>query len=311
MRVASIDIGTNTCNLLIAEIDSDKHPLFIHRDKKAISLINNRDYLENNISDESINNLVLVIKKYQIEISNLGVSKTIVTATSGIRSANNRTHVVNTINLHTGLNIEIIDGQREAELVYTGVNKAVNISKKTFLIIDIGGGSIEFIIVKNEEIVFKDSFQIGVARLLNTHKFSDPLIPNDILIIENSLRQNLSELFKLCKNIGINTLVGSSGSYETFADLIKCEFDLSQISTTDASNTIDIDCFEKIHQKLITFDYEKRKNMPGMEIIRVQLIPIASVITNFVINELNIKLLIQSNYSIKEGLIFDYLSKNY
>jgi exopolyphosphatase/guanosine-5'-triphosphate,3'-diphosphate pyrophosphatase len=154
------------------------------------------------------------------------------------------------------------------------------------------------------------SYQIGVARLLNKYKFEDPLTEKDIVSIENILSENLADLIQLCKSLNISTLIGSSGSYETFANLIKYEFDQSNLRDDDSYNIINIDFFKKIHQKLISFDFDQRKNMPGMEIIRVQLIPIASVVTKYLLKELNIKTLIQSNYSIKEGLIFDYLSQN-
>ncbi len=310
MKIASVDIGTNTCNLLIAELSNKHEPKFIHRDKKAITLINNLDYKQNTISEKSISRLVKVINTYQNTISDLGAEKTIITATSGIRSANNKNQVIDNIKKHTGLHIEVIDGQREAELVFTGVNNAIKLNKDPFLIIDIGGGSIEFIIGSSNKILYKGSFQIGVARILNTYKFSDPLNNDDILIIEKILTENLWDLFKLCEKYNIHNLIGSSGSYETFAELIKYELNLTKNRKSDSFNTIKVHDFFKIHKKLITYDYEKRKNMPGMEIIRVELIPIASVITNFIIQKLSIKKIIQSNYSIKEGLIFDYISKN-
>lgn len=308
MKIASVDIGTNTCNLLIAEINSANKLDFIHREKKAITLINNRDYNNNNISDDSIDNLIKVINNYKNTISKHGADKTIVTATSGIRSARNKDKVLLSLKNNTGIDVNLIDGQREAELVFTGVKNAIDLNDKPALIIDIGGGSIEFIITKSKQIIYKESFQIGVARLLNMHRFSDPLTSKDVSLINNILKNTLSDLLNKCKSLGITTLIGSSGSYETFADLVKHEFDVSKIRETDAFNTIDVNYFQNVHQKLISFNFEQRKNMPGMEIIRVRLIPMASVITKYIIDELGINLMIQSNYSIKEGLIFDYLS---
>ncbi len=310
MKIASIDIGTNTCNLLVAELNSTQKLVFIHRDKKAITLINNKDYTNNNISSESISNLINVINIYKDKISELGAEKIIVTATSGIRSANNKDQVLNAVKNETGIDIDLINGQREAELVFTGVKNAVNFNEQPALIIDIGGGSIEFIIAKSSEIIYKESFQIGAARLLNKYRFADPLTVDDIYQINSILKANLTELFDNCKSLNIKNLIGASGSYETFADLIKYEFDVAKIRDTDAFNTIDLDYFNKIHNKLIRYNFEERKNMPGMEIIRVKLIPLASVITKYIIDELNINLMIQSNFSIKEGLIFDYLYNN-
>lgn len=310
MKVASVDIGTNTCNLLIAEINSNGKVNFLHRQKQAITLINKNDKNTTYISKSSVSNLIDVLNTYKNKITEFQAQKTIITATSGIRSASNQTNILQNIKNRTGLHVEIIEGKREAELVYFGVKKALNTNHKNFLIIDIGGGSIEFIVGNTDKVFFLESYSIGVARLLNQYKFDDPLTQNNIITIQKILAENLSNLLQICKNKNITTLIGSSGSYETFASLIKHEFKLKKLKEDDAYNIIDIKYLEKIHNQLINYNYEQRKNMPGMEIIRVQLIPIASVITQYIIQELNIKTVIQSNYSIKEGLIFDYLSKN-
>ncbi|MBN2778338.1 MAG: hypothetical protein JXR36_11880 [Bacteroidales bacterium] len=310
MKIASIDIGTNTCNLLIAKQKTNGKLDFLHREKQAITLINKNDINASIISQSSIDNLINILNNYKTKILNHQPQKIIITATSGIRSATNQKDILSNIKTHTDLDVEIIDGKREAELVYCGVKNAIKLSQDNFLIIDIGGGSIEFIIANGLETSFMQSYQIGVARILNKYKFEDPLTKKDINLIENILSENLSELFHLCRTLKISTLIGSSGSYETFANLIKYEFAQSNLRDDDSYNVINLDYFEKIHYKLINFDFEHRKNMPGMEIIRVQLIPIASVVTNYILKELNIKTLIQSNYSIKEGLIFDYLSQN-
>ncbi|MCK9321893.1 MAG: hypothetical protein M0P32_07820 [Bacteroidales bacterium] len=311
MKIASIDIGTNTCNLLIAEQNDRGNISFIHRDKLPISLINKDDYFNNTISENAINKLVNVLKSYRLAIQKLDVTIVIATATSGIRSSQNKEEILNIIKSKTGFDIEIIDGNREAGLVFAGVKNATELNEKYNLIIDIGGGSIEFIIANSTEVRFIHSFQIGVARLLNRYKFSDPLSTNDISIINQILDENLSDMINFCQSLNIDTLIGSSGSYETFANLVKYGFNINNLNEDSPFNVIDIDYFEQIHKKLISYDFEQRKNMPGMEIIRVQLIPIASVITTYLLDKLKIKTLIQSNYSIKEGLIFDYLSKNY
>ncbi|MDD2634042.1 MAG: hypothetical protein PHW82_00925 [Bacteroidales bacterium] len=308
MKVASIDIGTNTCNLLVAENNNTTNICFIHREKQPISLINKDDEQNNIISKKTINNLLSVLREYKLTIQKLGVKTVIATATSGIRSAENKDEIIKSIKSETGFDIEIIDGNREAELVFAGVKNAVQLNKKYNLIIDIGGGSIEFIIANLTDLKRTYSFHIGVARLLNRYKFSEPLSADDINTITQILDHNLADMINLCKSLKIDTIIGSSGSYETFANLIKYECNIN-LSEDVPYNIIDIDCFEKVHKKLISYNFEQRKAMPGMEIIRVQLIPISSVVTKYLLDKLNIKKFMQSNFSIKEGLIFDYLSQ--
>ena len=109
MKIASIDIGTNTCNLLIAEHSNTTDICFIHREKQPISLINKDDKQNNIIPEKTIENLVNVLQNYRLTIQKLGVKTVIATATSGIRSAKNQQEILQTIKAKTEFEIEVID----------------------------------------------------------------------------------------------------------------------------------------------------------------------------------------------------------
>ncbi len=308
MKIASIDIGTNTCNLLIAEYKKDSELTFLHREKRAITLIN-KDFKNNVISPESVSNLINVLNAYKDIIVSQDADRIIATATSGIRSASNREAVIDTVQTGCGIKINIIDGNKEAELAWKGVKNAVKIDESPVLIIDIGGGSIEFVICDNKGIKWKASYNIGVARLIAKYNYSDPLSSSDINAIYQLLDEELRTLLINCKEFSVKKLIGSSGSFETFANLVKYECPECCIGEINTSNFIDICRFMQIYDKLTTFNESQRTEMPGMEIIRVKMIPVAAVITKFLLERLNINSFIQSNYSIKEGTLFDYIEE--
>jgi exopolyphosphatase/guanosine-5'-triphosphate,3'-diphosphate pyrophosphatase len=308
MKIASIDIGTNTCNLLIADYTKDKGISFLHREKKAITLIN-KDFTANTISPGSVSHLLNVLNDYKITISAHKADRIVATATSGIRSAANRNSVIDTLETGSGIKIRVIDGNKEAELAWKGVKNAVKFDENPVLIIDIGGGSIEFIICNNLGIIWKSSYDIGVARMLVKHGFSDPLTDADMKNIYSILDSTISEVFANCHEYGVKTLVGCSGSFETFAALVKFECPDCNIGEKNSANLIDICRFMQIYQKLVTYNEEQRIAMPGMEIIRVKMIPVASVIVKYLLEKLKVDSFIQSDYSIKEGTLFDYIEE--
>ncbi|MDD3741952.1 MAG: hypothetical protein PHH30_12015, partial [Bacteroidales bacterium] len=281
---------------------------FLHKEKSAITLIN-KDYHCDFISEESTSNLIKVLKSYKKTISFHKTDHIVATATSGIRSSSNKDYIINAIKSQSGLNVKVIDGNAEAELVWKGVKNAVKLYSNPVLIIDIGGGSIEFVICNDVGIIRKSSFNIGVARLILKYKYSDPLSSENITNIHQLLKSELENLLFDCKKYSVKTLIGSSGSYETFANLIKHECQLCNISDSESANILNIKSFLFIYDKLITYNEVQRTEMPGMEIIRVKMIPIAAVITKFILEELRIETLIQSNFSIKEGTLFDYIDK--
>lgn len=308
MRIASIDIGTNTCNLVIAEYNHGEKLQFLHKEKQAITLIN-KDFHNNNISHDSVSNLIAVLNTYKKTIIHHHTDKIVTIATSGVRSAANREHVVDRVQKESGLEIRIIDGNTEAEFAWKGVKNAVVIDINPVLIIDIGGGSIEFIICDKNGIIWKKSYDIGVARLLANYDFSDPHTLGDIDYIYILLNSELSELIEICLRLKLRKLIGSSGSYETFANLIKYECPGCNIEEINTFNIIDIDKFFSIYSKLVTFNEAQRTLMPGMDLIRVKMIPIAAAITKFLLEKLEISSFVQSNYSIKEGILYDFIEK--
>ncbi|HOZ29624.1 MAG TPA: hypothetical protein PLL66_01795 [Bacteroidales bacterium] len=306
MKIASIDIGTNTCNLLIAEYRKNSPIKFIYKEKRAITLIN-KDYKNNVISEESASNLIHVLNTYKLTISLHKTKRVLAVATSGIRSSYNKDSVINRIKETSGFNVNVIDGVKETELIWKGVKNAVKIYSNPALIIDIGGGSIEFILCNDKGIIRKSSHDIGVARMMNNYNFSDPLSNENLSCIYQLLDNELKDLLVDCKKYNLNTLIGSSGSYETFANLIKHEFSGCSISDSDLTNILEIEKFLCIYKKLILFNEAERAKMPGMEIIRVKMIPIAAVITKYLLDNLNIRNFVQSNFSLKEGTLFDYI----
>ncbi len=306
MKIASIDIGTNTCNLLIAEYIKGSALNFLHKEKRAITLIN-KDFKNNIISSESVSNLIDVLNSYNETIKFHNTDKIIATATSGIRSASNREEVIDSVQVGSGIKINIIDGSKEAELAWKGVKNTVHIDENPVLIIDIGGGSIEFVICDNSGIKWKASYNIGVARLIAKYNYSDPLSSEDINSIYRLLEDELRELLINCKEFAVTKLIGSSGSFETFANLVKYECPECSIGEVNVANLINICRFMQIYEKLTTLNKAERTIMPGMEIIRVTMIPVAAVITKFLLEKLNVNSFIQSDYSIKEGTLFDFI----
>ncbi len=307
MKIASINIGTNTCNIIIAESDSENNADIIYTDKRPVKLIDDQ-YFNDNISENAINRTITTLLEYKKIIKKHKVQKNIVIATSGIRNANNRDYILERIISETNFSVKVIDGLEEAEIVYKAVRRAVNLDEKSVLVIDIGGGSVEFIICNNSEVLWMDSYNIGIARLLKKYDFDDPLINENIIFLKKIFTEKFNSVISEAIKYEVNTLIGSSGSFDTFKNLSICST-ATHIPEKDRTYyEIPLDVFDEIHQNLINTNLFERIEIKGMDPIRVEMMPIASVLIKFLIEKLKIEKFIQSGYTIKEGLIFDYLS---
>jgi exopolyphosphatase/guanosine-5'-triphosphate,3'-diphosphate pyrophosphatase len=299
MRISVIDLGTNTFNLLIVETGEDQTYHIIYNNKLPVKLG------KSGIDKKEIRPDAITrgMNEYHSE-------KTFAFATSAIRSARNGEQFVKMIQQRFNLEVEVINGDHEAELVYYGVKQAVSLNCEKVLILDIGGGSNEFVIADKENIYWKKSYPLGVARLLTKFRPSDPITIEEIEYISNYLEERLSDLFEEFRKHKINTLIGASGSFETITAMIR-EDDphfISEAGTSPESVTIDLSDFENLYQKLINSTLKERKQMKGLESMRLEMIVIATLIVKFILQKLKITRLIQSNFALKEGVVYEVLN---
>ena len=309
MRISVIDLGTNTFNLLVVETTDDHDYKILYNNKLPVKL-GKSGIDKKEIRPDAITRGMNAIEKHLQTIQELHSEKTYAFATSAIRSARNGDQFVKMVRQRFNLDIDIIDGNREAELIYYGVKQAVNLSNEKVLILDIGGGSNEFIIADHDRIYWKKSYPLGVARLLAKFKPSDPISIEEIEFISNYLEERLCDLFDEFRKHKITTLVGASGSFETIAAMIRADdpnFE-SETGTYPESITIDLTDFENLYQKLVNSTLKERKQMKGLESMRLEMIVVATLVVKFMLQKLKLQRLIQSNFALKEGVVYELLN---
>ena len=308
MQIAIIDLGTNTFNLLIAEVNANNNYTILSETKYPAKIgkggINNKT-----ITPEAFDRGFKALETHLETIAQFNVDQIICFATSAIRSASNGKTFVSQVKEKFTLDINVIQGDKEAELIYDGVKQVVPIGIDNVLIMDIGGGSTEFIIANKNEVVWKYSFNIGAARMLDLIQPSQPIKPDEISNLEAYISKELELLFTEIQKHKVDRLIGSSGSFDTIAAMIAVEEHPHLDMTKTTSYKIEMDLFEKLHQKYLSSTLEERLKMKKMESHRAEMIVLASIFIKFTIEKLNIKEVFQCNYALKEGAIYQILNK--
>ena len=302
MRFAIIDLGTNTFNLLIAESDGDNSFTKLFNTKVAVKLGEggiNAGY----IADVPFQRGINALKQYQQYLLDYDVEQTFAFATSAIRSASNGSEFVAHAKKIAGITITVIDGHEEAELIYHGNKMAVRMTGQTSLIMDIGGGSNEFILANHDTVFWKNSYLLGAARLLDKFKPSDPITEKEINAFNNYLREQLKSLFEATKNYPPIELIGSSGAFDSVVDIIAGEFGTSVVDDIQTEYAIDIEHYKRVSKKIIASTIQERQHTTGLIEMRIDMIVISFLLIDFMINEFNISNIRVSAYSLKEGVI--------
>lgn len=298
-KIAIIDMGTNTFHLLIAEADTRGYHI-TYRERLAVKI--GKDGINHGIiTEHGIHRALLAMQSFKNTIDEQQVGRVYAFGTSALRNATNGEEVVNRIKAVTGIEATIISGDMEAEYICMGVRAAMDITECS-LIVDIGGGSVEFIISDNEKIYWKRSLEIGAQRLLEQFQKNDPITTEEIKALDEHFEKSLSELFEALTVFNPRILIGSSGTFDTLSDIFCITHDIHK-SAEEIETPLTLDGFYEIYDDLLHKNRDQRMQIPGMIDMRVDMIVVACCLIRYVLSKHPFNRIRVSTYALKEGVL--------
>ncbi len=307
MKACIIDLGTNTFNLLIAEINHN-NSFDVLLNTKAPVMLGSEGINEGYISDKAFTRAYDVLRDFSRLINDFECKKVVAFGTSAIRSASNSNNFIEKIKNDFNINIETISGDKEATLIYRGVSQAVTFTSENYLILDIGGGSNELIIANKDGVLWQHSFALGGARLLDKIQPSDPITVEEVNGLNIYLEKELVLLTDALKDYSVTQLVGSSGAFDSLAEVLCYKKENVPILKASRSNIISLQEFELLYNEIIDTQRIERLMIPGLEAIRVDTIVMANIFIKYILKVSGVKGIIQSAFSLKEGVAANFLN---
>lgn len=298
MRVAVLDLGTNVFNLLLAEFTPVKCKYI--KEYKCAAKLGAGGLSKGLIAGSAFVTAAAALEKIMAVIQENGGADVILPyATSAVRDADNGPEFVKYINSRFGISVDVIPGDREAEFIFKGISLSLTGKVRPgerVLMLDIGGGSNEFIISEGETVLWKKSFPIGMARMREKFNYTEPIGEEVVREFRRYCGEVLAGLWEEIERYRPSVFVGSSGSFDTFKDLIyNCGYkDLSSIE-------LPLSELKEMCGMLMASLPQERLAMPGMSPVRVDYIVLAAVFTIQVLEKVNPRIIYQSSYSLKEG----------
>lgn len=292
-------MGTNTFHLLIAEEDERGYHI-TYRERLAVKIGKN-GITKGVITEEGIHRALLAMQSFKNTIDQQQISNVYAFGTSALRNATNGEDVVRRIETVTGIRTYVISGDQEAEYIYMGVKAAMDISEKS-LIIDIGGGSVEFIIGDNTGVDWKKSIEIGAQRLLEQFQKNDPITGEEIKSLDLYFEKMLAPLFEQLLNYNPAILIGSSGTFDTLSDIFCIQHDIHK-SEEEIETPLTLEGFYTIYEDLLCKNREQRMQIPGMIEMRVDMIVVACCLIRYILSRHAFNRIRVSTYALKEGVL--------
>lgn len=294
-KKAVIDLGTNTFHLLIVKMKNETEFEEIFRKRIYVKLA--EEGIET-IGENAINRAFEAMQLFSKKLKEFDCENVTTYATAALRTASNGADFIQKVKTETDIQIELIDGLKEAELIFNGVRKAVAFDIDYQLVMDIGGGSTEFIIGNENGAVWSESFVAGVGVLHQKFHKTEPIAKSEIEAVENYLESILPPLFEAVIKYNPTTLTGSAGAFETMSDLIPC------VRMSERFAIYKPEHFPAFRDQVVNANLKERFAIKGMPEMRAEQMPVALILIDFILKRTNIRQIFYSAYALKEGMIF-------
>lgn len=300
---AVIDLGTNTFQLLVGSCEDAGAPLRIYANLQRPVQLGKGAMETGIIQEDAIERAQVVLKEFiQIAASHgCEVGDITALATSILRNASNGEEILSRWRQMFGIQVELISGIREAELIFEGVFHSLPKPwDRPTLLMDIGGGSVEFILFQGPEVLYKTSLELGGLKLRSLFNRADFF---DLSIKESCTQyidEHLQPLFAACGNLP-QVLVGAAGAFETMWDI---EYAIKGGIENKQARALDLACFYEVKQKIECLDPDERVRFPGMREFRAGIFPYANLLVDRVLAHFSMQEMWMSTNSLKEGFWF-------
>lgn len=299
-KAAIIDMGTNTFHLLLVELLGSDFST-IYKEKIAVKL-GQGGISHNQITADAEKRALHTLTHFKHLIDGEGITEIFAFATSSVRNADNGPDFVQKVKEQLGIHIHVISGEEEAQLIYEGIHFSGALDEEIHLMMDIGGGSVEFIIGNAKEALWKKSFEIGGQRLLDAFHYHDPILPEEVQKLEQYCSEKLQPLLEALATFKPSGFIGASGTFDTLIDLhfaaqLQCKL------TGQHVFELPVPTFYELFELLITKNRAERLQLPGMIAMRVDMIVVASCLIDFILQHLSVSSMRCSHYSLKEGAV--------
>lgn len=303
-RIGLIDIGSNSMRLVLVRMTANGSYKIIDELKETVRLGEDMD--ENlNLNSNRMDNAITYLKVFKNICDSINADDIIAVATEAVRKAPNKEYFLEKVKNETSIEIRVLSGEEEAYYDYLGVIHSMDVNNT--LIMDIGGCSAEFILVKNKKIEHSISLPFGAINITKKFNTNNPITPD----VEKNLTDFFYDIFKdvpWLNNLKIDTLVGVGGSIRNIGKIHKKQksYPLNIIHnyTLDASEVSEI--FDMVKNQNV----DDRKKIKGLSKERADIFPGACAAVSSIISFCDIKTLFISGNGLREGLIYEYLTES-
>lgn len=309
MKISVIDIGTNSIHAIFAEIRSAGVFHVIGKDKEMVRL-GDGAMVTGKLSEAAMARSLEALKRLVHLAKHRGMSRVLATATSAVRESENGGDFLDLVRREAGLKVQVITGAEEGRLIYQAVRNTIEFGDKKALILDIGGGSTEFIAGSQSEAFWIESLRLGANRLSQLFPLSDPPKKAEVKRLEEYVVTAMAPIFKRLKSQNADFAIGTSGTIASLARLIVSAEDGNGANQSLQQVPISVKAVEAKYDELCGSTLSERHKMKGLDKDRADMIVHGSAIVALLLKNAGIPKIMICDKALREGILYDFIEKN-
>jgi exopolyphosphatase / guanosine-5'-triphosphate,3'-diphosphate pyrophosphatase len=306
MRIAAIDIGTNSVHMIIVQVRPDGSFEVVDREK-AMTRLGAGGLDGRALTPSAMAATLQALSRFRRLAESRQTDEIVAAATSATREAGNAGDFLAAVAAYTGIRARVISGPEEARLIHLAASYGTSLSGGT-VVIDIGGGSVEITCGTSGAPDLARSFKLGVIRLTERFVRSDPLDARDQRRLVRHIERQAGDYLQEIARRGFQQVIGTSGTMTSLGVLA-----LTGQGTApgDIRNLrVPAKAFHKLRKQLVTLDLQERLALPGLDPRRADLAPASVVLVDTLLGALGATDVLLSDFALREGLVLDYIRRN-
>ncbi|MBI3759163.1 MAG: Ppx/GppA family phosphatase, partial [Deltaproteobacteria bacterium] len=307
MKVAAIDIGTNSIHMIIAADAGDGTFETLDREKDVVRLGAGAFKL-GRISDTAFAAGLDALSKFKQLIDRHGVDDIVAVATSAVREAENGAQFLDAVKRTTGIQPRMISGKEEARLIHYAVRAALDLRHRKALMIDIGGGSVEVAVAGFARLRMAQSLKLGVLRLRDEINREDPLSDDGREKLAALIRERAAEAMQEVRDTGFDLAVATSGTALNLGIAIHLKKGTANWISPHG-RVITLDEVRELTKELLALDADKRAKVPGIDPDRGDTIHLGALLLTQLLEMAGASSLMLCEAAIREGIVYERLSR--
>jgi len=308
MRIAAIDLGTNSIHMIVVRVRPDLSFEVVDREKEMVRLgaggLDGRS-----LTPTAITSTLQTLAKFRRLADSHKVDKLLATATSAVREAENGGDFIAEVEQRTGIRVRVIAGNDEARLIHLAAVYGVHMGGNPAVVIDIGGGSVEVTLGTASHLTHARSFKLGVIRLTERFVRTDPISSGDERRLVKHINKEIGEYLDGIADRRFDRVIGTSGTILSLGALALRD-DGNAEPEAVRNRRVPAKSIHRVRKRLCTVDLDARLHMDGLDPRRADIAVAGSILLDTILRRLGAVDVTLCDLALREGLVLDYIHRN-